>query len=415
MQPSSDVKNERGPQAFANGVSAAPAEPPKSSARRPLIVLGTLVVLVGGGLGAYSVLTADQESTDDAQVESDVVPLAARVGGMVVSLKVQDNQAVKKGEVLVQIDPVDYQARVKQAEAELATAQAQAQAADAQVNVVEATAKGGLVSAKAAVSGSGVAVFGAQAQIAGAQAAVARSQADLHKAEIDLARAKELYAANAVPKERLDNAQIAYDSAQAALLAAKAQLSAAEEQKRAAQSRVSEAQGRLDQSAPIESTIAAAHAQADLAHARVKSAEASLELAKNQLAYTTVTAPADGFVSKLGVHEGQLIQPGQPLAELVPSQTYVVANFKETQVGRIRAGQKVEISVDAFSGRKLEGKVESLSGGTGARFSLLPPDNASGNFVKVVQRVPVRIAWVNLPADLPLRAGLSSDVTVFVK
>jgi membrane fusion protein (multidrug efflux system) len=170
----------------------------------------------------------------------------------------------------------------------------------------------------------------------------------------------------------------------------------------------------LDQSSPIDAQIAAAHANADLAHARVQAAEAALELAKNQLAYTRVLAPADGMISKLSVHEGQLLQPGQSIAELVPSGTYVVANFKETQVGRIHEGQSVEVKIDAFSGKALHGKVESLSGGTGARFSLLPPDNASGNYVKVVQRVPVRIAWDPAPADLPLRAGLSAEVTVKV-
>jgi membrane fusion protein (multidrug efflux system) len=415
MEPSTQAKNDRSPQpALVNGVNTPPAEEPKKASKAPLI-LGIITVVVAGSIGAYSFLTADQESTDDAQVESDVIPLAARVGGQVIKLKVVENQAVKAGDVIVQIDPLDYTARVAQAEAELASAKAQAASADAQVTVVEATAKGGLFSAKAAVSGSGVAVFSAQAQIASASASIARSQADLHKAEIDLGRTKELYAANAVPKERLDNAQAAYDSAQAQLQSAQAMMQAATEQKKAAESRVEEAKGRLDQSAPIDSTIATAHAQADLAHARIKSSEAALELAKNQLAYTTVTAPTDGFVSKLGVHEGQLISPGQPIVELVPAQTYMVANFKETQVGRIRPGQKVEISVDAFPGKKLEGKVESLSGGTGARFSMLPPDNASGNFVKVVQRVPVRIAWTNLPSDLPLRAGLSADATVYLK
>src|SRR5262249_17274646 len=162
-------------------------------------------------------------------------------------------------------------------------------------------------------------------------------------------------AANAVPQERLDNAQAASDSARAALLAAQAQLSASVEQRRAAETRVAEAKGRLDQSSPIDAQIAAAHASADLAHARVQSAEAAPEVAENQLSYTKIIAPADGFISKLAGHEGQLLQAGQSVAELVPQTTYVVANFKETQVGRIKPGQEVEISIDAFSNQKLKG------------------------------------------------------------
>jgi membrane fusion protein (multidrug efflux system) len=167
-------------------------------------------------------------------------------------------------------------------------------------------------------------------------------------------------------------------------------------------------------SAPIDAQIAVARSQAALAHARVKSAEAQLTLAKLQLSYTKLVSPEDGFVSKLSAHEGQLLSPGQPVAELVPRAAYVVANFKETQIGEMRSGQKAEVSVDAF-GRTLEGQVDSLSGGTGARFSLLPPDNATGNFVKVVQRVPVRIKLLNIPSGTEMRAGLSVDVTVHVK
>ncbi len=160
--------------------------------------------------------------------------------------------------------------------------------------------------------------------------------------------------------------------------------------------------------------LAAAHAAAELARARVKVAEAQLRTARLQLDYTRVVAPEDGVVSRLGVHPGQNVQPGAPVAELVPSRTYVVANFKETQIGRMRPGQPAEIRLDAYPGRVFEGTVESRSGGTGARFALVPPDNASGNFVKVVQRVPVRITWTK-PPDVPLAAGLSAVVTVRVR
>jgi membrane fusion protein (multidrug efflux system) len=270
-----------------------------------------------------------------------------------------------------------------------------------------------LDSSRASLSGTNVMVSSAEAQVLAARAGLDRAKVDVRRSEIDLQRAKELRAANAVPQERLDNTQMAYDSSRAALAQAEANLAAVEEAKRMARSRVAEAEGRLEQSQPIDAQIAVARAGAELAHARVKSSEAQLEIAKLNLSYTRVLAPSDGVVSKVSVHEGALVQPGQPVAELVPSATYVVANFKETQVGKMRPGQRAVLKLDAFPGRDLEGSVESLSGGTGARFSLLPPDNASGNFVKVVQRVPVRIAW-KAPPDLPLRAGLSADVTVYV-
>ena len=382
--------------------------------KKPFLILGGAVALFAAITGIYLLATANQESTDDAQVEADVVPVAARASGQIAKRLVEDNQRVKKGDILIQIDDADFAARVKQSEAELETARAQAAAADAQVQVVEASAKGGLQSARASFSGSSMGVANAEAQLAAFRAGLERAKAEAHKGELDLQRTKQLVAGNALPRERLDNAQVAYDASQAALAQAQAQVAAATEMRRLAGSRVEEARGRLDQSTPIAAQIASIRANADLAHARIRVAEAVLELAKLQLSYTKVTASEDGLVTKLTVQPGQMIQIGQPLAELVPDRTYVVANFKETQVGRMRPGQRASVRIDAFPGIEIEGKVESLAGGTGARFSLLPPDNASGNFVKVVQRVPVRIAWSKRP-DLPLQAGLSTDVTVYVR
>jgi membrane fusion protein, multidrug efflux system len=397
-------------------VAPAPANTtaPKRSSRRPFVILGIVAVLVLGGITTYRMITAGHENTDDAQVTSDMVPVGTRVAGAVAHVAVTENQLVKKDQLLVEIDRADYAARVQQAEAEVATAKAQATAAEAQVQIVEATSKGGFASAQAALTGSTVGVGGAEAQLAIARASLTRAQADAHKTGIDLSRALELKKANATTQERVDAAQAADDSARAAVAQAQAQLTFAQEQKRTAESRVGEARGRVSQNAPVAPLIAAARAGADLANARVQSAEAALTLAKLQLGYTRVLAPADGVASKLMVHDGQLVGIGQPVVELVPTGTYVLANFKETQIGSMRPGQSAEIEVDAFPGRKFEGKVESLAGGTGSAFSLLPADNATGNFVKVVQRVPVRIAWVNPPADVSMRAGLSADVTVTV-
>jgi membrane fusion protein (multidrug efflux system) len=299
----------------------ATAESPKK--RRPWFVLGAIAAAVLFALGGYLVWNHGKESTDDAQVEADVVPLAPRIAGLVQHVAVIENQHVKQGDLLVELDDADVKARVAQAQAELETAQS------------------GVVSA----------------------------DANAQKATLDLRRSRALRGSNVVSQQHLDDAQATFSSAQA---------------------------------------------NARLARARVDAAEAALDQAKLQLSYTKIFAPAAGEVSRLAVHEGQLVQVGQPMMTLVPEQVYVVANFKETQIGDMKAGERAVVQVDAFPGRKLEAKVESLSGGTGARFSLLPPDNASGNFVKVVQRVPVRLALVNPPADLDLRAGLSASVTVYV-
>lgn len=383
----------------------------ESGKKRVFIILAVGAVCIGGYLTAR-ILGAHSQSTDDAQIEADVVPLAARVGGVVTSVMVADNAHVKKGDVLLELDANDLRARVKQAEGELAAAKAQAEVAEAQADVAEAGAKGGLSSARAQVSTANAGVGTADAQIAAAKAQVVRAEAEVRRAGTELERTRQLRQGNAAPQEKLDNDQAMFDAAQAALEAARAQLKASEEGRRAAQSRVAEATGMLDVNTPVDAKVAAARAGAELARARVTTAEAALDLAKLNLSYATVTAPADGVVSKLGVHVGQLLSPGAPLAELVPETTYVVANFKETQVGEMKPGQKVDVEVDAFGGSHFEGEVESLSGGTGSRFSLLPPDNASGNFVKVVQRVPVRIRWAGKAPTVPLRAGMSAVVTV---
>ena len=390
------------------------ASPAPKRNKKPFLILGGVVATFAAIAGIYLLATANQESTDDAQVEADVVPIAARVSGQIARRLVEDNQRVKKGDILVQIDDADFAARSKQAEAELETARAQAAAADAQVHVVEASAKGGLQSARASFSGSSMGVANAEAQLAAAKAALERAKAEARKGEMDLQRTKQLVAGNALPRERLDNAQVAYDASQAALAQAQAQVAAAAEMRQLAGTRVDEARGRLDQSTPIAAQIGSAKANADLARAHIKVAEAALDLARLQLGYTKIVASEDGLVTKLSVQAGQMIQVGQPLAELVPDRTYVVANFKETQVGRMRPGQTARVRIDAFPGVEIEARVDSVSGGTGARFSLLPPDNASGNFVKVVQRIPVRIAWLRRP-EVPLQAGLSTDVTVYIR
>lgn len=397
---------------------AAPAEetaPAAKSRARPYLVLGAVVVLGLLVYGSVVWMTYGQENTDDAQVDADVVAVSARVGGTVLKVFVTDNQAVKKGAVLAEIDPADLAAKEKQAEAELAAARAQAQASDAQVAIVSATSKGGLSAAWAQLSGSTTSVARADADIASARAAVVRAKAQESLAETDLARAESLLKDQAIPKAQVDTARSNAAAANAAVAQAEAQFAAAEDMKRTAQTRITESQAHVEQSTPVDAQLAAAHANADLAHARAVAAEAALQLAKLQLSYTHIEAPTDGTVSRLAVHEGQLMQAGQQVVAVVPNTTYVVANFKETQVGSMQRGQLARISVDAYPGRTFDGRVESTSPGTGARFSLLPADNASGNFVKVVQRVPVKIVWENVPPDVKLAAGLSVNVTVITR
>jgi membrane fusion protein, multidrug efflux system len=374
-----------------------------------IAVLGALVIL---GFFGYRHLTAGQQNTDDAIVDADVVPVSVRVGGVIATVKVKDDSHVKKGDVLIELDASELTAKLKQAEGELEAAKAQAVSAQAQAQVMEAGARGGLSTSRAQVSTSRAQVSSATAQIANAQAQLVRAEAEAKRAAIDLEHVKQLFAANAIARDRLDTAQTTNDASQASLSAARAQLEAADEARHVAESRVAEAAGTLDTNIPIDAKIASAKGAALYAEARVTTAEAALDLARLSLSYATVVATTDGTVSRLAVREGQLLSAGQAIASIVPEATYVIANFKETQVGAMHAGQGVDVEVDAYPGESFHGVLTSLAGGTGSRFSMLPPDNAAGNFVKVVQRVPVRIDWDNLPAGVSFRAGMSAVATV---
>ena len=381
--------------------------------RRALQIIGGVAGVVILGVLLYLLLNVGKESTDDAQIDADVVPLAPHVAGLVAAVPVVENQLVKKAEVVLQLDDRDYQARVAQAQAELDSVRAQAQAADAQVAVAEASARGGLSQAEANLVGSGRSVSGSRAQLEQARATLSSRRADLKLAESNIVRARELQKANAIPAQQLDQAQAQYTSAQAGVTAAQAAVDAAADQLRRAQAQVNEAEGRVVVNRPVDASIAAARANAAYQHARVRSAEATLALANLNLEWTRIVAPDDGTVSRITAHPGALLGVGQTVAQFVPVRKYVTANFKETQMGKIHPGQPADVDVDTY-GKTLHGKVESLSGGTGARFSLFPPDNATGNFVKVAQRIPVRIALDAVPSSMVLRAGQSVVVTVHV-
>jgi membrane fusion protein (multidrug efflux system) len=383
-------------------------------AKRLYLILAAVVVVVLIAYGAFALVTSGKEKTDDAQVAADIVPVASRIPGQIVAVHVIENQPVKRGDLIAEIDPRDAEVKVAQAEGELETARATAAEADAKARITQATASGGFSAAQAAVESSRESV-GAQASgVTEARAGVQRAEANAQRAAADWVRARDLGAKGDISKAQVDAARAANDSAQADLASARARLQSATNAQQLAEANVRQAQGRLAQSAPVAAQVSAGAAGASLAHAKVHTAEATLQAARLALSYTKITAPADGIASKLAVHVGSLVTAGQPIVQLVPKQTYLVANFKETQVHAMRPGQQAHIRIDALDGQDFEGKVESLSGGTGASFSLLPPDNASGNFVKVVQRVPVRISW-NGPTSDRLPAGSSAEVTVTTK
>ena len=343
--------------------------PPAKSSMRKKIIIGVVAVAVVIAL-TWAIKTLiysrAHESTDNAQVDGHIVPVLAKVGGYVTAVLVQDNDSVSKGQTLVRIDDAEYRVKVAQAEADLAAAQASA---------------GG----QKFTGGSQAAVATASGQRSALDAQIQAALANQQKANADLARMRDLVSKQIVSAQQLD-------AAQAAAAAAAADVEALQRQAAAA-----------------GGTVQNAQAGVRLAQARLEAAQASLDNAKLQLSYTNVTAPETGTISKKQVEVGQLVQAGQTLMSIVADTgTWVTANFKETQLNRMHVGQAVALDVDAYPGCEAEGKVQSLSAATGARFALLPPDNATGNFTKVVQRLPVRIAITKgCGATRPLRPGMS--------
>jgi membrane fusion protein (multidrug efflux system) len=342
--------------------------PPRKRGRQGKIFLAAvagLVVLVAAII-YYSVFIAPYESTDDAFIDGYVTLISPRVPGQVAQLLVADNQEVKEGDELVEIDPRDYAASLAQAKADLAAAQSKSDESQAQVKVSEA-------------------------RVAQAQAAVTAAGAEAQRADDDLKRYQSVES-KAVSQSAIDLAQAQARSADANLQAAYSQTNAAE----------------------AEVTLSVAGVET--ATAAVQQAEAKLQQAELNLSYTKIIAPLDGRVTARTVQQGNYVQPGQALLALVPRNVWVTANFKETQLTYMKPGQPVELRIDAYPNRKFKGKVDSLQAGTGARFSLLPPENAVGNYIKVVQRVPVKIVFDEaMPANLDIAPGMSVVPKVKVK
>jgi membrane fusion protein, multidrug efflux system len=390
-----------------------------------IVVLAIVAVVV------WLFVTAGRESTDDAQVEGHVVQISARVGGTVLRVPVDDNQRVAAGDVLVEIDPRDYQVAVERARAELADAQATATAAQSGVPISTTqsasnvtTAHGSVEQAQSIAEGAQKEIEAARARLTTAQARKREAEANAAKATRDVERLRGLLAKDEVSQQQFDAASAAADAQRAAVDSATSQVAEAEAGVRVAESKLTQARAgeqqaqaglRTAQTGPQQ--VAATKARAEAAAAHVEQMKATLAQAELNLQYATVKAPIAGVVSRKTAEAGQIVQAGQPLMAIIPLENvWVTANFKETQLTNMRPGQKALIKVDAYGGKEFRGHIDSIAAATGARFSMLPPENATGNFVKVVQRVPVKI--VLEPGQDPdhlLRPGMSVVPTVFTR
>ena len=360
-----------------SGLHVEPAPEPAKPSRRKLImlpivgVLALFAIIWGVRKWTYG---RSHESTDNAQVDGHIVPVLAKVGGFVTAVRVDENVHVAEGNELVHIDDAEYKSKLAQADADLAAAQS------------IAGSRGVTGQAEAQIQSAA-----SQRQVVDAQ--IVAAEANRQKAVSDLARFKELADKQIVSRQQLDAAQAAADAAVANLNAVTRQASGA------------------------GAGVVNAEAGARLAQARLGAARSVRDNSALQLSYTSVTAPLTGIVSRKQVEVGQLVQPGQPLLTIVgDTGVWVTANYKETQLSDVRVGSPAEVDVDAYPGCRVEGKVESIGAATGAKFALLPPDNATGNFTKVVQRVPVRIVVTHAcGGDRPLRPGMSVEAHVVTK
>ncbi len=409
-------------QSKANGVRSYSAQHPRAKWG----VLAVMLILVIGGFFVWHYFSI-RETTDDAQIDAHINPISARISGTVVDVQAENNEYVKAGTVLVEIDPTDYHVAVERAQADYEDAKAAARAAGISVPIVTttsgsqiSTAEAGLEQAQAGVHAAQTEVSAAQAQHAAAQARLQEDQARSHRAARDLKRMEQLIAKDEISQQQYDSSVADAESLHAAMEADRARMAAAEEAVAVAKSHVLQAQASMAQAqAAVRSAstapqqISMKRSQAASAAAKVLQAKAALDQAKLNLQYTTIKAPVNGVVSKRSVEIGQNVQVGQPLLAIVQlDNVWVVANYKETELKDMRPGQPATIHVDTF-GRDYKGHVLNIAGATGEKFSLLPPENATGNYVKVVQRIPVKIVFEKGqdPHHL-LRPGMSVEPTV---
>ena len=457
-QPES-IPSESEPVQEAEKIEEKEPLPPSKKRRLSYIIIGAvaLVAIISGLV--YWLYARQFESTDDAFIEGDIVQISPKVSSYIAKVYVKGNQLVHKGDLLVELDPKDYEAKLEQAKSQLRTAQAQRNQSLAQVDLTRKTtqasknqANSNIQTAQSNVAQTKVAADAKQSQITQAQTAVKTAQANLAQiktqipqaqANLDLAqkefnRRQTLFNNGDISRQSLDQAITTLQTTQAQLEAARKQVDAAQARVSEAQanvvtaqenyrqslaqvnltkSQVNESSGRLEDAEAAPERIAVSESQVGTTEASIEQAEVAVHQAELELSYTKIYAPEDGYVTRKTIEEGQLVQSGAPLMAIsMSNDVWVVANFKETQLELMRIGQPVDIKVDAYPSETFHGKIESFQVGTGSRFSLLPPENATGNYVKVVQRIPIKIVFDEKPDKIHLLApGMSVEPSVKVR
>lgn len=405
--------------AGSTGTGVGPGRPPARRPKRRRIILFAALGLV---VIAVSVLLyrhfAAWESTDDAEIDGYIYPVSSRISGYVTQVFVDDNQYVKAGTVLVKLDPKDYDVAVANARAALANDQASAAALLTGVPLTSVNTSSQLSSSQASVEDAKAGVLAAQQQLAAARAALEQVEANDLKAQDDVDRYKPLAAKDEIPQQRYTQAVDSQKATAAAISAARASVAVAQQAVAQANARLAQAQAQLRYSETRPQQISVQRSRARSAQAQTEKAAAVLQQARLNLQYTTIVAPVSGIVGERSVQPGQNVAPGQQLMTIIPLDSdniWVTANFKETQLKYMRPGQHVKIYVDTY-GRSYNGRVLNIAGSSGARSSLLPPENATGNYVKVVQRIPVKIVFdKGQDPEHLLRPGMSVEPNVMIR
>jgi membrane fusion protein (multidrug efflux system) len=381
--------------------------------RRAILIGAVIIALVVAGLLWF--FLAAYESTDDAQVDGHLHPVSARISGTIlrVNPEVEDSHFVKAGTVLAEIDPADYQAERERAVADYNRLQASSLAAEKDISVISSGSNGRLDLARAAVSEAEDAVASEKATLDASEARLEQAQANFTRAEADRQRYAKLLAKHEISQSEYDRVATEADTDKSAVVAGKAEIAAAKQRVSAAQSRLIQRKADLLAAGSAPQQIASSKAKAAAASSDAVRARAQLTTADLNLGYTKIIAPVSGIIGRKTVEAGQRVQPGQQLLTIIPvDDLWITANFKETQLRKMKPGQPVTIHADA-TGEDYRGHVDDLAGATGSRFSLLPPENATGNYVKVVQRLPVRILLEQGEnSDHRLRPGMSVEPSV---
>ena len=427
MEPPSTVVAEPKPQPEASAPQSPPSHDSEARYQRRAeflssprtkwgFILAGLVILIAVFL-LWRYL-ASYESTDDAQIDGHVNSMSARISGYVLKLNVEDNQYVEKGTVLVEIDPADLAGAVAEARAQYADAQAQASAAGINVPITDVSTSSQVSGAQGGVSGAQAGIAAAREQFEAAKSQVAEADANNTKAQNDLLRYKLLIDKQEISQQQYDQAVDSAQAAAATLQAARANADAYAAQIKQAQSKLEQADADLRTAGNRTHTMRVIRARAQSAQAIADQKRVVLEQSELNLSYTKIIAPVSGVVSNRTVEVGQNVQPGQEMMKVIPlgeGDLWVTANFKETQLRKMKPGLTADIEVDA-NGKTYKGHVDSIAGASGARFSLLPPENATGNYVKVVQRIPVKLVFdPGVIKSHELRPGMSVEPKVWIK